>query len=73
MKKILFPATARPHLARQKLLMKELSKFFIVDIWEPRTIQTTDMAAYAILCAIEFNNYIKGKEYDYAILRADRF
>ena len=73
MKTIVFPATARPHLARQKLLLEELKKVFEVDIWEPTVKNEGNLSTFAILCSVEFNNFLAGKTYDAAIIRADRF
>lgn len=72
MKKICFPATARPHLARQKLLLDELKKHFEVSIFEPTTKPGT-MSIFAIMCAIEFNNYLARNEFDAVLIRGDRY
>lgn len=72
MKQILFPATARPHLARQQLLLKELKKDFIVDIWEPEK-EDNNMAVDAIFYAIQLNNYLIGKDYAAILIRGDRY
>jgi len=63
MKKLLFPATNRVHKARQKLLLEELKKYFEVDIFEPTTKNIGGMSVFSILLAIEFNNFLKGKDY----------
>lgn len=72
-KKLCFPATNRVHLARQQRLLDELRKDFDVDVFEPVTKQDGGMSAYAILCAVEFNNFLAQKEYDAVLIRADRF
>lgn len=71
-KQLLIPLTARPHRARMKLLIAELEKQFKVDIWEPQE-RKGDMTSNAILYAIEFSNYLIGKDYDAIILRGDRY
>ncbi len=63
--------TARPHLARQKLLIQELKKHFDLDIWQPAK-KAGGMTTSSILYAIEFNNYIGSKKYDAVIIRGDR-
>ena len=73
MKKIVFPATSRVHLSRQKLLLEELSKDFDVTVWEPGVKNQGNLSTYALLCAVEFNNFLAGKDYGAAIIRADRF
>lgn len=55
-----------------KLLLAELDKQFEVNIWEPKE-RNGDMSTNAILYAIEFNNYLAGKEYDGIIIRGDRY
>ena len=55
-----------------QLLIKELQKHFDLDIWEPKE-RNGDMSANAILYAIEFNNYLAGKDYDGIIIRGDRY
>lgn len=70
--KLLFPITARPHFARQKLLLKELKKLGKVDIWQPK-VKSKSMATNAILYSIELNNYLQGKSYDGVIIRGDRY
>lgn len=72
MKKICLPLTARPHLARQSLLISELQKRFDLDIWQPKE-HKGNMSVSAILYAIEFNNYLVGKNYDCIVLRGDRY
>lgn len=72
MKKIIFPYTNRAHI-RQKTLLQELSKNFEVTIFEPSVNQNMGMANYAIMCSVEFNNFLLGKKFDYALIRADRF
>lgn len=72
-KRIVFPATSRVHKARQKLLLKELRKHFVVDVFEPQTPHRQDLEAYAIFAAVEFRNFLAGKNYDAALIRADRY
>lgn len=72
MKRIVFPATNRVHLARQKLLLNELRKHFVVDIFQPKEAKSS-MAASSILYAVEFNNFLSQNEYDYVLARGDRF
>ena len=55
-----------------QLLIQELSKSFTLDIWEPKE-RKGDMTSNAILYAIEFNNFLLGKNYDAIILRGDRY
>ena len=73
MKRIVFPATARPHLARQKLLLEELRKEFEVDVWEPTVLNQGGLSTFSILCSVEFNNFLAGNHYDAVLIRADRF
>ena len=73
MQRIVFPATARPHVARQKLLLEELKKVFEVDVWTPTISQQGNFATFAILCAVEYNNFLAAHSYDAALIRADRF
>jgi UDP-hydrolysing UDP-N-acetyl-D-glucosamine 2-epimerase len=73
MKKIVFPCTNRVHLARQQLLLEELREHFDVDVFKPTTKQEGGMSVFAILCAIEFNNFLNGKNYDAVLIRGDRF
>lgn len=72
MKRILFPATARPHLARQKRLLEELRKYFEVFVVEFEPIGK-DMAEKATSVV----NYFLPKLYeikpDLLLARADRF
>jgi len=72
-KSIVFPCTARPHLARQQLLLKELKKHFDVDVWEPRSEDRGSMSVSAIMYAVEFNNYLQGKEHSAVLIRGDRY
>jgi GDP/UDP-N,N'-diacetylbacillosamine 2-epimerase (hydrolysing) len=72
MKTICFPATSSIHLARQKLLLHELKKYFRVDIWIPKE-EKGGMSTNSILYFIQFNNYLNGKNFDYAIIRGDRY
>jgi len=72
MKKICFPAINRVHKARQKLFIKELRKYFKVDIWQPKQIKET-MANAAVFYATEFNNYLIKNKYDAILERGDRF
>jgi len=55
-----------------QLLIKELKKHFDLDIWEPKE-RKGDMTSNAILYAIEFSNFLVGKDYDAIILRGDRY
>lgn len=71
MKRIIFPATSRVHLARQKSLLDELSKDFDVDIFTPTT-PNSDLESFSILSAVEFKNFLAGRHYDLALVRADR-
>lgn len=73
MKKILFPATSRVHLARQQLLLEELKKYFEVDVFIPKTKNEGGMSVYSILLAIEFSNFLVDKKYDAVLIRGDRF
>jgi UDP-N-acetylglucosamine 2-epimerase (non-hydrolysing) len=70
--KICLPLTARPHLARQKLLIEELKKYFDLSIWQPESIKS-NMSVASILYATEFNNYLAGKDFDAVIVRGDRY
>jgi len=72
MKKIVFPATNRVHLARQKLLLDELKKSFEVEVFEPNN-RGSGMSVDAIMCAIEFNNYLAMNETDVILARGDRY
>lgn len=72
MKKIIFPATSTIHLARQQLLLKELKKHFEVDVWIPKE-EKGNMSVNSIFYAIQFNNYLKDKQFDYALIRGDRY
>ena len=72
MKKIIFPCTARPHKARQKILLEELSKNFEVSVWEPSFKQGNNLATYSLMCGVEFNNFLAQKNFDFALIRADR-
>lgn len=71
-KKIIFPCTAQVHEARQKKLIEELRKHFIVDIFKPKTKHKSDLETYTILCSVEFKNFMAGKHYDAGLVRADR-
>lgn len=70
--KICLPITARPHLARMQYLIKELQKDFDLDVWEPKQ-QEGSMAINAIFYAIEFSNFLIGKDYDAIMIRGDRY
>lgn len=70
--RIIFPCTAQVHEARQKKLIGELKRSFTVDIFKPKTKHRADLETYTILCAVEFKNFIAGKKYDGALVRADR-
>lgn len=71
-KRIVFPCTFRGHLARQKLLLDELSRDFEVKIFEPTTSPDT-MSIFAIFCAVEFNNYLSRNKADAVLIRGDRY
>lgn len=58
MKKILFPALNRVHLARQNLLLKELKKDFEVDILESEG---------------KIDSILSDDKYDLALIRGDRY
>ena len=72
MKKLIFPATSQIHLQRQQLLLQELSKHFKVEVWIPKK-EEGNMSVSSIFYAIQFNNYLNGKEFDYALIRGDRY
>jgi len=73
MKTICFPATNRVHIARQKLLLDELRKDFDVKIWQPTTSPAT-MSIFAIMCAVEFNNYLsQNQDIKTVLIRGDRY
>src|SRR3990167_819013 len=72
MKKICFPATSKIHLARQQLLLKELNKHFEVDVWILKE-ENGGMAINSIFYAIQFNNYLIKNNFDYALIRGDRY
>lgn len=72
MKTIIFPSTNRVHLARQKLLLKELEQHFIVEIFEPKR-RSGNMVTDAILCSVEFNNLLAEKKPDALLARGDRY
>ena len=55
-----------------QLLIKELKKHFDLELWEPKE-RKGDITSNAILYAIEFNNFLAGKNYDAIILRGDRY
>ena len=71
--KIIFPATNRVHLSRQKPLLEELSLDNEVSVWSPTISPDMGMANYALMCAVEFNNFLSKKDFDLALIRADRF
>lgn len=73
MKRIVFPCTNRVHLARQKSLLEALRKDFQVDIFTPSVSPEAGLEAYSILIAVEFRNFLDGKDYDLGLIRADRF
>ena len=72
-KRIVFPATFRGHLARQKLLLEELKKDFDVDIFEPTTPNEKGMSDFSIVVTKEFNNFLAKKKYDCVLIRGDRY
>ena len=55
-----------------KLLLAELNKNFELEIWEPKE-REGNMATNAILYAIEFSNFLVGKDYDAIVIRGDRY
>lgn len=71
-KTIIFPVTNRVHLARQKLLLKELEQHFDVEIFEPKR-RSGNMVTDAILCSVEFNNLLAEKKPDALLARGDRY
>jgi len=71
MKRIIFPATNRVHLARQQLLISELKKSFEVDVWQPKTARGP-LGIFSIIAAIEFNNYLASHPADLVLIRGDR-
>lgn len=72
MKTIVFPITNRVHKARQQLLLQELEKHFEVIIFEPRR-RSGNMVTDAILCSVEFNNFLVEKKPDALLARGDRY
>lgn len=72
MKKVVFPQTNRVHGARQKLLLKELGQHFDVEIFEPKR-RSGNMVTDAILCSVEFNNFLAEKKPDALLARGDRY
>lgn len=72
MKKILFPCTNRVHYARQQLLLKELAKYFEIDIQEYKT-PFTDIASATLDIASHFDEILANNSYDLVLIRGDRF
>lgn len=72
MKKILFPATFRGHLARQKLLLDELKKDFNVHISE-YTPSTGNMADVAVGISTFFLKEFTKVKPDLVLVRGDRY
>ena len=72
MKRILFPATNRVHLARQKLLLKELQEHFEVDIIEYPTRYNYILNNVADIANV-FRKAIGRNQYDLALIRGDRY
>ena len=72
MKRIIFPCTSRVHEARQKILLEELSEDNEVSVWSPTVSPDVGLAKFTVLCFIEFNNFLSKKEFDIALIRADR-
>jgi len=71
MKKILFPATNRVHIARQQILLRELKNKFDVDIQEYKSEHKDTLNVVADI-ANHFRKVLDNK-YDLAIIRGDRF
>lgn len=72
MKKVLFPATNRVHLARQKLLFNELKKHFDLQIVEHEPVGN-NMAEKALHTHGFFLRQLTQSDPDLVIIRADRF
>lgn len=71
-KRILFPATNRVHLARQKLLIKELEKHFKVDCIEYPTKYGFILNNVADV-ANHFRKVLGRNKYDLVLVRGDRY
>lgn len=72
MKKILFPATNRVHLARQGILIGELKKHF--DVYaESYQSQHGGILNTVADCANHFRHVIKENKFDLVLVRGDRF
>jgi len=69
MKTICFPSTSRVHLARQRLLITELEKYFRVDVFTPKS-RKDEMAIDALQCASEF---VEQDMPDALLARGDRY
>lgn len=67
MKRILFPTTNRVHLARQKLLLDELKKYFEVIVWENKFEGNLHTLMNYFQTEIHFGNY------DLVLIRGDRY
>ena len=72
MKKILFPATFRAHIPRQKLLLEELKKYFEVCVVE-HELRGVGMAGKAINTGDYFLHRMDEIKPDLLLARADRF
>lgn len=71
-KKICFPVTNRVHLSRQQLLLEELGKYFNVEIFEPAN-RGIGMSIDAIICGVQFHNYLQKIKPDAVLARGDRY
>ena len=71
MKKILFPATNRVHLARQKLLLDELRFHFDVSVEEYQS-PYNDILNVVADCANHYRNVINNP-FDLVLIRGDRY
>lgn len=72
MKKILFPATNRVHLARQGILIDELKKHFEVHV-EGYQNKHLDILNTVADCANHFRHLLKENDFDLILVRGDRF
>ena len=71
-KKIIFPATSRVHVARQQLLLNELGKFFQVCI-ATYGEKSMNMSEVAVDITQKFKKAIDSEKPDIALIRGDRF
>jgi UDP-N-acetylglucosamine 2-epimerase len=72
MKKILFPALNRVHVARQHLLLKELRRCFKIDIQEFKPIFPS-MVLNALAVTGYFLAVVEKNDYDLVLIRGDRY